>query len=369
MIFCNECFKDVQIRSIIEGVDKKKLSKKGICPTCKKKNVFLYDTDVDNSLIDFFNELILIYTPREQLNSDYPASEIHMLSDELKNQWNIFSDSIGSNAIYEIIKSLSPDLYADSSNLFDLPIGVPEKYDNSYLEEYSILRGNSWDDFVECIKHQNRFHTKMINTDKLKTYLSYLRKDYNKGTNLYRGRLCYEDIEYKAKEMGAPPCNCAKEGRANSNGISRLYLADSAETCIHEIRAGAFDVISIGKFKLQEDISVIDFKQINNFSPFNDEFNFLEYLLNKPILQKIDDEMGRAVRSSDNHLDYISTQYLCDFIKSLDCEYGKKYSGVEYTSTLNNSGYNLAIFYPELFKCISVSTYKINALKYNYDIT
>lgn len=369
MIFCNECFKDVQIRSIIEGYDKKDTSKKGTCPICKKKKAFLYDTDVDKSLIDIFNDLILVYTPRAQLNETYPASEIHMLADELKTQWNIFSDSIDSRAIYQIIKSVSPDLYAESPDLFDQPVGVPEKYDQVYLEEHSILCGNSWDDFVESIKHKNRFHTQMINTEKLSTYLSYLRKDYNKGVSLYRGRLCTEDTEFKTKEMGAPPCNCAKEGRANSTGISRLYLADSAETCIHEIRAGAFDVITIGKFKLQENISVVDLKQINRFSPFNGEFDFLEYLLNKPILQKIDEEMGRAVRSSDNHLDYIPTQYLCDFIKTLDCEQGKKYSGVEYTSTLNSLGYNLAVFYPELFKCTSVSTYTINALKYNYDKT
>lgn len=367
MIFCSECFKDIQIRSIIEGYDKKNTNKKGICPVCKKKNAFLYDTDVDKSLIDIFNDLILIYTPKEQLDETYPASEIHMLADELKTQWNIFADSMDSRDIYEIVKSLSPDLYAESPNLFDLPIGVPEKYDQAYLAEHSIIRGNSWDDFVESIKHKNRFHTQMINTDKLSTYLSYLRKDYKKGASLYRGRLCSEDTGFKIKEMGAPPYNCAKEGRANSTGISRLYLADSAETCIHEIRAGAFDVITIGKFKLQEDISVVDLKQIDQFSPFNGEFDFLEYLLNKPILQKIDEEMGRAVRSSDNHLDYIPTQYLCDFIKTLYCEQDKKYSGVEYTSTLNSSGYNLAVFYPKLFKCTSVSTYMINTLKYNYN--
>ncbi len=164
--------------------------------------------------------------------------------------------------------------------------------------------------------------------------------------------------------MGAPPCEKVKEGRANSSGISRLYLADSAETCIHEIRAGAFDIISIGEFMLKQDISVIDFKQINRFSPFIEEFDFLEYILNKPILQKIDDEMGRAVRSSDNRLDYIPTRYLCDFINTLYVEKGKKYSGVEYSSTLCSSGYNLAIFYPELFECTNVSTYSIHDLKY-----
>ena len=99
---------------------------------------------------------------------------------------------------------------------------------------------------------------------------------------------------YKKTEMGAPPFEHAKEGRANSLGITRLYVADSENTCIHEIRAGAFDIVSIGTFKLKKEISVIDFKQINSFSPFSsDNFNYLEYLINKPILKKIDNEMSK----------------------------------------------------------------------------
>lgn len=366
MIFCNECFKDVQIRSIIEGVNLKNNRPKGKCPICGKKNVFLYNTDEDNSLNDFFNELINIYTPQDLLPTGYPNSEVHMIADELKNEWNIFSNAITPSKIYEIIKALSTKLYNDSADLFDKPVGVPEKYDDLHLEEHSILRGHNWDEFVENIKHDNRFHTQIVNTEKLSTYLSYLRKDYNKGKALYRGRLCNGDKFFKPSEMGAPPKAFAKEGRANSRGISRLYLADCEKTCIHEIRSGAFDIISIGKFVLKENISVIDFKQINNFSPFNGDFDFLEYLINKPILQKIDEEMGRAIRSSDNHLDYIPTQYLCDFIKALEFESNKKYSGIEYSSTLNSGGHNLAIFYPDLFKCTSVTTYTVNTLDYDY---
>lgn len=361
MIFCNECFNDIQIRSIIESENIR-----GTCPICGKKNVFLYNSEKNTSLLEIFNDLILIYTPQEQLPSDYPKSEIHMLADELKNQWNIFSEHLSSKEIYDIIKVISPDLYKISPNLFNAPIGVPEKYDISCLKEHSILNGNKWSDFVENIKYNNRFHTQMLNTEKLSTYLSYLRKDYKKGKVMFRGRLCNRDALFKPKDMGAPPKQFAREGRANSNGISRLYLADSAETCIHEIRAGAFDTISIGKFKLLENTAVVDFKKLNKFSPFNGDFDFLEYFLNKPVLQQIDEEMGRSVRSSDNHLDYIPTQYLCDFIKTLEYEPGKYYSGVEYTSTLNSSGYNLAIFYPQLFTCTNVTCYTINALKYDF---
>lgn len=366
MIFCDECFKDEQIKSIIIGTNLRDNRSKGNCPICGKKNVFLYNTDKDSKLNDFFYELINIYTPQDLLPSDYPSNDVHMIADELKNEWNIFSDELKTSDIYNIIKTLSPKIYSETPNYFISPVGVPEKYDQEYLKIHSILRGHSWEEFVESIKHDNRFHTQLINTDKLETYLSYLRKDYEKGKSMYRGRLCYSDKEYKPKEMGAPPIEFAKEGRANSTGIRRLYLADSEKTCIHEIRSGAFDSICIGKFSLCKDISVIDFKRISKFSPFNGDFDFLEYLVNKPILNKIDKEMGRALRAGDNHLDYIPTQYLCDFIKTLFCKSDEKYSGVEYSSTLNPGGNNLAIFYPELFKCTKVKKYTVKSLQYDF---
>ena len=364
MIFCDECFKDEQIKSIIIGTNLRDNRSKGNCPICGKKNVFLYNTDKDSKLNDFFYELINIYTPQDLLPSDYPSNDVHMIADELKNEWNIFSDELKTSDIYNIIKTLSPKIYSETPNYFISPVGVPEKYDQEYLKIHSILRGHSWEEFVESIKHDNRFHTQLINTDKLETYLSYLRKDYEKGKSMYRGRLCYSDKEYKPKEMGAPPIEFAKEGRANSTGIRRLYLADSEKTCIHEIRSGAFDSICIGKFSLCKDISVIDFKRISKFSPFNGDFDFLEYLVNKPILNKIDKEMGRALRAGDNHLDYIPTQYLCDFIKTLTYKSDEKYSGVEYSST--QIGSNLAIFYPDLFKCTKVKKYTVNSLKYDF---
>lgn len=366
MIFCDECFKDEQIKSIIVGATLNDHRSKGNCPICGKKNVFLYNTDKDSKLNDFFYELINIYTPQDLLPSDYPSNDVHMIADELKNEWNIFSDELKTSDIYNMIKTLSPKIYSETPNYFISPVGVPEKYNQEYLKIHSILRGHSWEEFVESIKHDNRFHTQLINTDKLETYLSYLRKDYEKGKSMYRGRLCYSDKEYKPKEMGAPPIEFAKEGRANSTGIRRLYLADSEKTCIHEIRSGAFDSICIGKFSLCKDISVIDFKRISKFSPFNGDFDFLEYLVNKPILNKIDKEMGRALRAGDNHLDYIPTQYLCDFIKTLFCKSDEKYSGVEYSSTLNPGGNNLAIFYPELFKCTKVKKYTVKSLQYDF---
>jgi len=57
--------------------------------------------------------------------------------------------------------------------------------------------------------------------------------------------------------MGNPPNELAKSGRANPNGISYLYIANDVTT-LYEARASLFDYVSVGTFKLEEDIRVVD---------------------------------------------------------------------------------------------------------------
>ena len=74
---------------------------------------------------------------------------------------------------------------------------------------------------------------------------------------------------FECGEMGAPPLELTLDGRANSAGIRRLYLANDLETTIHEVRAGAVDYITVGIFELKKDsITIVDFKMIDKISPF-----------------------------------------------------------------------------------------------------
>ncbi|MGY1574350.1 RES domain-containing protein [Faecalibacterium duncaniae] len=74
--------------------------------------------------------------------------------------------------------------------------------------------------------------------------------------------------------------------------------------------------------------------------------------------------MSKSLRRSDSTLDYVPTQYIVDFIKSIEHNGTREYAGVEYSSTTNPDGYNLAIFEPELFECIAVDVYNIEELHY-----
>jgi len=360
MNICEKCFCDSEIISIITSKDKQ-----GDCQICKTKNVFVYDTDVSDYLSATFDELISIYTPIKLLPSEFPKSETRLLKDELVNNWNIFNKRSQAE-VYTIITNICAEKYAYMPELFDQPIGLKELYDSDYLNQHSLLKTNSWDKFTRALKNENRFHTDFINLQLLEKFCSYIRKPYKKGQKFYRSRIS-SDSGFDIGEMGAPPSEKASEGRANALGISCLYLGDSIETTIHEVRAGAFDYVTIGTFELNEDITVVDLKKINRIDPFIIGLDFAEHAINKEHLNKINDEMGKALRKSDGVLDYVPTQYISDFIKSIEKRDGsgaKDYSGIEYNSVINKGGYNLAVFNPQLFDCIAINTYKIDNLQY-----
>lgn len=357
MIFCNKCFCDSEIKAVIESI-----GYKGDCPICGRSDAFIYDTEKNTDLVGYFEDLFSIYTPAHLLPPGFPKAATCLLRDELISNWSIFN-RLDVTDVYRIITSICNGKYQEEPELFDNPVGIAELYDLEYLNEHSLLRTNSWRDFVNAVKKQNRFHTNYINLEILERYCSYIRKPYKKGTVFCRGRIS-PPTGLTIDEMGAPPHEKATAGRANAPGIRCLYLGNDVETTIHEVRAGAFDYISIGKFELQEDIIVVDLKSIDKISPFIDNLDCKEHAINKEHLNKINAEMGKTLRRSDSILDYIPTQYISDFIKSIYHNGQAEYSGLEYNSTINADGYNLAIYYPELFRCVDVEVYKIEQLQY-----
>jgi hypothetical protein len=66
--------------------------------------------------------------------------------------------------------------------------------------------------------------------------------------------------------MGNPPSKDAKSGRANPLGISYLYLSNHEVTTLYEARAALYDYITIGTFRLLEDIEDINLRG-NTYDP------------------------------------------------------------------------------------------------------
>lgn len=361
MIFCEHCFRDKEIAAKIRFLSKDFV---GECPICHSEDSHLYDSSSQNELTPYFEDLLSVYSPTPHLPSSYPRAETKSLIDELQDRWNIFAD-ISRTEIYNILISICKDSSVDIFELFDSTVGIPQLHDESYLREHALLKNYNWNSFVNELKTQNRFHSKLLNSEILYKYCSYIRKKYTAGQLFYRARLS-DKAGYSVDNMSAPPPGQSSEGRANARGIVCLYLSDHPETTLHEVRATMFDYVSVGTFRLKQDIVVVDLRAISAISPFVFGFGCLEHAINKQYLVDLNNEMSKSLRRSDSTLDYVPTQYIADLIKSFEHNDEHEYDGIEYNSTTYPGGYNLAIFNPNLFECISVSVLEIDQLRYSH---
>lgn len=358
MYCCTNCFIDAEIKAIIESG---KII--GDCDFCGKKHTAVYDVNSDTTLADNFEGLLESYTPIKSLPSYYPKEKTDLLKNMLAIQWRIFN--VKPEIIYRLITCICHEKYDENPELFDTPVGIWQNYDNDFLMENAIITNHSWNEFVEAIKWENRFHTNYINEDILNLFIRCVRKPYSAGKQFFRARICSSVTGYLPAEMGAPPREIATAGRANPNGISMLYLANSVKTTLHEIRAGVYDYVTVGTFELLSDIEVVNLADIDKISPFFAAnlygIDFIRQAVNFDSLKIISQEMAKPLRRHDSSLDYLPTQYISDFIKS------KSYAGIEYVSTMFPGGVNVAIFDESLLNCIKTTVYDIKALTYDFN--
>lgn len=265
--------------------------------------------------------------------------------------------------IYRLVINVCSDKYEETPELFDAPIGLSQLVDSDYLNKNSLLRNYTWENFVTSIKNENRFHSDHFNKEILESVVSHARKKYLAGEIFYRARISTSKKGYAKDEMGAPPSSLAKAGRVNSEGISVLYLANSIDTAVYEVRAGRYDYICIGIFELLEDIEIISFDLLKTISPFIylEGDSILQLAVNLPHISRLVQDVARPLRRYDSTLDYIPTQYLSDFVKS-----EPRITGITYRSSMDEDGINVAAFDSSKFRCAGVKVIEIRGLQYDW---
>ena len=231
MFCCSNCFADAEIKAIIDG--NKTI---GDCEFCGSKSVHLYEIGKDQTIAELLDDLLDVYTPISDLPADFPHEKTDLLKNVLCSNLRIFN--LRPDVAYKLITAICTDRYKEQPNLFDSPVGIKQGQDR---------------DYVKGIKRKNRFHSDYINTDKLFIFLRCAVEPHRKGEVMFRSRICPNEKGFTKAEMGPPPDNKAKGGRVNPAGISILYLADSIETTLYEIRAGVYDFVSVGRFELLRD--------------------------------------------------------------------------------------------------------------------
>lgn len=287
-------------------------------------------------------ELESFFTGILQLFEEDTSQEALTLIEVLERDWNLFcSKEIGTKVLNEVCNR-------GQSGLLN-----PE--DKAQYATAVRKVCDPWDRLKSELKWEKRFH---FNIDEIVDHewdrLFSLVHSLESDAQYYRGRLHKQEQEhpYPKCEMGAPPKDKATAGRANVNGIPVLYLCDDIETVPYEVRATYLDDISIGTFQQREPtvvINIIDFTRLRSLYSSDANLDPKTIVQYKLLTELISKDLSKPLRRYDSELEYIPTQFICEFIKLMS---GAK--GIRFESSLHPEYTNLVIFEPELMECISV---------------
>ena len=338
MKVCSNCFSDKELKGFILTS-----SEVGVCEICKSTSQNLLDI---SELYDFFQELID--------NFQLVKSGL-TLSSKIQSDWSFFSSN---EVAIKILNFIIPRLQTEITSADEFV---------EYSDEI-ITNFGHWETLKDELKWKNRFVIDVHRLGKGEFNWDAFLRDINtlfnltKKTELFRARIHDKSgmQVYDPSEMGCPPKEYASGGRANPVGIPFLYLSEDKNTVLYEVRASYLDEISIGTFQLKEDIQSVDIVDFTKDSPLFQPEYVKEAIQGKLLRDRISKDLSKPMRRYDSELEYIPTQFICEYIKVFT---GAK--GIRFRSSLHREGNNIVFFEPTLMECKSVKKVKIRNINLN----
>lgn len=336
---CARCFGDRGLaRHIIPSLD----PVIGVCSFCGQANA---STVKPNRLVDVFTMLLNTY--------EVDQSHGRGLVDLLREDWGLFS-AVPLDAAHA--KELLAEIFDDGEL-------VRKKFSQRQADAGVGLA--VWDKLRDELMYRNRyFLDEGIDRERLKELLGHLiASPADIPASWYRARIVGDDTAFTADQMGAPPRRLATHGRANPAGIPYLYLGSLPDTAVAEIRPHTGERACVAEFTFSSPITLIDLRDPKNaVSPFllADSGAIAQLRSDIPFLQRLGEELTRPVLPRSAAIDYLPSQYLCEFIKK------SGYDGVLYRSSVSN-GMNLALFYPEKAQAGGISLFDIKRVSVDID--
>jgi hypothetical protein len=116
--------------------------------------------------------------------------------------------------------------------------------------------------------------------------------------------------------------------------------------------------LSIGIFRIKDDIELVlvDFTQ--KFSPFTQEGQIINFTKEKLIKDAISRDLSKPLRRYDSELEYIPTQFICEYIR-----FNVEADGIQFYSSQQKDGVNIVLFDQSNVECIDVEVYQITEVQ------
>jgi len=234
---------------------------------------------------------------------------------------------------------------------------------------------NSWQSFrtfEQTVKRKNRYFRDSEAENFLQTVLATSnnrKRDLPKDRYLWRAQLGhkwmphYQDEEYfgdipapYSPERMKPLSHEAAEGRANPKGITCLYLATDKETAIAEVRPWLGSLVSVGQFRISNDIILIDCSVHRDEALIYFEEPTPEEREHS-VWADIDKAFSKPTTNNDRIADYVPTQILSEFFKN------NGFDGIIYKSLLGG-GFNVALFDLDKAELVNCFLYEVDNISF-----
>lgn len=336
---CAKCFGDRHLREEVIPVLSDCM---GNCAFCDAKNEYLVTPRL---LGDQFGAVISVYVPDDAGGRP--------LVDLLMDDWLIFKTPSMSKEKAQILLA---EILDD---------GEIVRRNFSPSEQCQTVNLDRWRDLKQELQHRNRFFPDSdFDKERLAELLGQLLLDSKDlPTEWFRARTAKDGKPFGADKMGAPPKMLAGQGRANPAGIPYLYLASTRETAVAEVRPHPGETVCVGRFKTTGDLKIADLRNPRaSISPFPVDDSDLPALRGDvEFLENLGAELTRPVVPTAAAINYIPSQYLCEFIKK------QGFDGVAYASSIE-SGMNLALFDPDIDAPSDIQTVVIESVSVRYKV-
>lgn len=333
-ICCSDCFGDEGLSEFIRSLSKTPAALKESCPWCKSVDGLVCSIEelqtVFQMIIDAYVEDKNGTSILQCLRQDWALFHSNRLS--LRDQEQLLTELIGEEYVSKRFILPKDETYINGEKSFQ------------YLNE-TLRRKNRW--FVEWTPLR----------EELSDMLVWLMKELSSGAPYYRGRVMRNGKNLTVSEMGSPPPELASGGRANPVGIPYLYLASTKETAFAEIRAKVGQRVAIAEFDIRG-ARILDLATPRvTASPFQFEetAQVRDAASKMHLLEAIGQSLAQPHTESED-LNYIPTQYICEFVKSIG------FDGVLYGSS-QSEGLNVVLFHPARWSAKNVKYFEIQKVE------
>lgn len=253
---CENCIENDSLKNNLKS--SKKFRKLKECNYCNNTSYLVVELE------DLMNEMLPIFMSYQNVE-DVGLLTIKLnlmpeitLIEHFSNEFNPFKSNVN-------LEKIIYDMLEDTEFHYLLECNVIHNADISFYEKQTVEP--IWENFCSDLKNNSKPIEDCFDLYFMDTLLKYNQVLVKKGDLFYRARSEKpEDVSLEL--MGAPPSDLTKDGRMNPRGQSFLYLGDSVELCLYEIRAKKGLTYTYCEFVAQEQLNLIDLTNLNLRDPF-----------------------------------------------------------------------------------------------------